>query len=162
MINVYFARPFSEYSPESVKAYYRNIISGIKELKLDKVIYPIVPLSVYETDPDTNTIGNQPGLIPELSDRAIVEKDFFMIRRSDIIVADLTFSGAAIGTTMEIAYAHANNKHIVLLYDKDRPVHIFYTGLAHLKYPVHKIDPDQKTTYIKPVLKYLKTLAHTS
>jgi len=65
---------------------------------------------------------------------SVFKRDTFDVRRSDIIVADLTGIGMrSVGTLFELGYAHAMGKMIIALVDKPpkgKKYHPFISGCA--------------------------------
>lgn len=71
---------------------------------------------------------------PVATDRAILGRDRWMVKKADIVFAN--FLGAkrvSIGSMMELAWAHDHGKHVVIAMEKDNiHRHAFVTGCADI------------------------------
>lgn len=78
--------------------------------------------------------------IPEVTDKAIYERDLWWVRSCDVLFADLTVHAGkvSVGTMFEMAWAAQLGKHVIVAMEKDAQSpyhHPFIYGAAHVVFP---------------------------
>jgi hypothetical protein len=131
MLKIYLAHPITGLSFEQVEDYYSQ---AVRELGgVYDILYPIVAKGYLRNEATLKASGYE---FPPSTDNAIVGRDHWMVHTCDVFFADLTGAQrVSIGAVMELAWAKAYNKHIVLAMEPDNVhAHAFVKSSAHIVY----------------------------
>lgn len=115
-MRIYLARPISGCSFEEVVGYYEATVQSLKGYGYD-VLYPMCGKNYLRNEIQFKAEGYGQ---PLSTNRAIVGRDRWMVRQSDIVLANLVGSKhVSIGTVSELAWAFDNKKHVIIVMEKD-------------------------------------------
>lgn len=110
-MKIYLAKPISGTSYEATNSYFENTAAALEKLGF-KVLSPLTGKEHLRTETHLRAHGYA-NLAS--TDHAIIERDFWMLKKADIVYANL--EGApdiSIGTTMELGWAYELRKHTVV------------------------------------------------
>lgn len=110
---VYFAHPISGVSLEVVQQYYDDI-----RKMFGKICFVQTPMDVVaRTDlSERKESFKDPAMVNDV----ITNRDYKFIEGCDVIFANLSkCTRVSIGTVMEIAWAYAHHKYIIIVMDKE-------------------------------------------
>lgn len=115
-MKVYLAGPISGRSYDDVTKTYQE-----KEIRLRNLGYtvlcPMVGKALLQDEKELKASGYTN---PTSTNHAIFERDMWMVKQSDVVLADLTDSiRVSIGTVMELAWASMLEKHTIVVLPKD-------------------------------------------
>jgi nucleoside 2-deoxyribosyltransferase len=116
-LSIYLAGPITGQTGEEVVSRYEEKISILTDFGY--VVYqPMLGKMSLRTEAEFKSGGYEH---PIANDHAIFERDHWMVSISDVILVDLSNSGArtSIGTMMEMAWASHLGKHVVLVMPKE-------------------------------------------
>lgn len=106
---IYLAGPIGGLAFDEIEAKYAEKVKRLE--KYYDVMVPIVAHSCLRGEDGLKTHGF---VNPVISDHAIVERDRWMVTKSDLLLADLAYADrVSIGTMMELAWAHDHGLHTV-------------------------------------------------
>ena len=129
---------------------YDEVIKYYEQLRDDLIKYgmhPFIPMvrKDHMNDPSLPAFGfNEPGS----SDKAITNRDRWLVKNSNIVYANLLDAKrVSIGTCMELAWAYDCGKHIILSIEKTGNLHqhAFVLTAADVIYHTH----EEAMLYIK-------------
>jgi len=148
-MRIYLARPISGCSYSEVVDYYEDTVAVLKGYGYD-VLYPMCGKEYLRNEIEFKAEGYGQ---PLSTNRAIVGRDRWMVRQSDIVFANLAGSThVSIGTVSELAWAFDNKKHVIVVMEKENVHrHAFVLEFADVIF---------ETT--EEALAYLKKLAEGS
>lgn len=114
---IYCAHAMSGLKWEDVEHYYTNVKRDLDALGYF-VLHPMCAKSELKSgkfDPKAEATGN-----PVVNAHGITRRDHWMVRKSDIVFADLTGADEkSIGTISEIATAYELGKHTIVVMEKN-------------------------------------------
>lgn len=133
-MKIYCARPFTGFTKTQILEYY-DYLKGALGGSYDLLI-PMV--AVNAVGPDTKIWRHGKNDIPEISEKAIVARDLWLIEHADIILVDVSeCAGVAIGCVMELAWAKLLGRHTITVMDVGNPHHhAFITETSDVVFPV--------------------------
>lgn len=133
-MKIYLARAMTGKSYDEIKEYYDRF-QDILVSKFGEMISVHCPIACKEKLKGTNKIKahNQEGS-PITTDHAILQRDLWMVARSDIVFVNFTdTTEISIGCCMELAVAHWLRKYtIVVLPKKNIHTHAFVLESADI------------------------------
>ena len=143
-LSIYLAGPITGQTGEEVVSRYEEKMAILSDFGY--VVYqPMLGKMNLRTEVEFKSGGYDH---PIANDHAIFNRDHWMVSISDIILVDLSNSGArvSIGTMMEMAWASHMGKHIVLVMDgTDIHDHAFVRQAATIRF----YDLDAAYDYLK-------------
>lgn len=110
---VYFAHPISGLSLQIVQEYYQSVRD-----RFGTICYVRTPMDVLaRTDlKERKESIKDPGMYNDV----ITNRDYGFVRECDVIFANLSkCTRPSIGTIMEIAWAYAHHKYIIIVMDEN-------------------------------------------
>jgi nucleoside 2-deoxyribosyltransferase len=112
LMRVYLARPITGCTYEEVVAYYVETIALLRGFGFE-VLFPMCGKNYLRSE----TVFKSEGYVQPLStNRAIVGRDRWMVKQSDIVLANLSGSRqVSIGTVCELAWAFDAGKHVLVV-----------------------------------------------
>ena len=129
-LKVYIAGIITGAKTGDVFNYFDNMKKTLEDFGYD-VFTPVAGKDMCRTE--KNPFGSQQKIeIPQLTNHAIVERDRWMVKNSDIIFCDLSGKDtASIGCTAELAWAHDNGVHSVVILPEEHVMrHAFILEMA--------------------------------
>lgn len=129
---IYCAGPITGLSYDEVTSYYQKVFYRLKEAGYD----PLCPLCGKEYLKNETNLKASGYSYPLSTNHAIIERDRWMVKKSSIILINLfAAKKVSIGTMMELAWAHDNGIHTVLVMEKDNiHEHAFVFEAADVHY----------------------------
>jgi len=129
-LRVYVAGIISGGKPEDVFNYFDSMKSTFEEFGYD-VFSPLTGKGVLRTTKEFMSHGYTN---PVSTNHAIVERDRWMVKNSDVIFCDLSGKDtASIGCTAELAWAHDNGVHSVVILPEEHAMrHAFILEMADI------------------------------
>lgn len=114
---IYLVHPMSGLKYDEVEKYYTDVKTKLEALGYH-VLHPMVAKKLLQGankfDPKANHRGS-----PIVTPHAITRRDHWMVRKSDIVFADLTGSkDKSIGSISEISSAYELGKHTIGIMEK--------------------------------------------
>lgn len=132
-LTIYLACSISGQNTDNIENYYLQT-----ESILTKLGYNIFHCYQAKNGIKPNTIMSKQELFhdPTLSDTAILYRDNWMVRKADIIFANLlNTKNVSIGSVAELAWAWDHHKHIVLCMQEDSMHnHAFIRAMSPIRY----------------------------
>jgi nucleoside 2-deoxyribosyltransferase len=117
-MRIYLAHQITGLSYDVVRDYYGKLSERMYELGLE-VLCPMTAKGTLRTEIEFKSEGYG---TPVSCNHAIFERDQWMVRNCDIILADLTgMERASIGCCMEMAWASLLGKHSIVVMEKSNP-----------------------------------------
>jgi len=117
-LTVYLAHPISGLSYDEVMDYYSRMEKYLQRLGYD-TLCPMRGKAYLRNEKELRPGGYQQ---PVSTNHAIVERDAWMVRKADIILADLVGArSVSIGCMMELAWAHLLGKHTLVILEEENP-----------------------------------------
>jgi nucleoside 2-deoxyribosyltransferase len=131
MLKIYYARPISGCSPQTVFDEYENAIRLFDGATVLTARACNVPLRFVR-----DKLPSGARFHPATSDHAIVKRDYWMVNQADLVYVDLLFAKkVSIGCMMELAWAHQLGKHTVVVLEKDNiHDHAFVLETADMRF----------------------------
>ena len=132
-IKIYCCAAISGRDYDEVVGYYEQLRSDLTAYGLE----PMIPMVRKDHD---NTMPAHGQYAPESSDKAITNRDKWMVKSSDIVYANLLGAKhVSIGTCMELAWAYDSGRHIILAMEKHGNLHqhAFINTMADVVYDKH-------------------------
>jgi len=144
-MRLYLARPITGCSYGGVASYY-----ALMKAQLEgqfRVLSPMTAKGFLRTEKRFKAEYNDH---PVSTNHAIIERDRWMVKRADVLYANLVGSqDVSIGTVMELAWGHDNGIHTIIAMEKDNPhYHAFVLEAGDIVFESHE-----------EALAYLKELA---
>lgn len=135
-MEIYLARPISGRSYDEVMKYYFTAVKALENRGFD-VLCPMTGKTYLRTELEFKAHGYDE--YPTSTNHAIMERDRWMVKKADIIYANLSNSDrVSIGTMMELAWAHDHGKHsIVVMEDGNVHQHAFVLEAADIVFKTH-------------------------
>ena len=129
-LKVYIAGIISGGKPKDVFKYFDDMAKTLKDFGY-YVFSPLTGKGVLRTEKVFRSHGY---INPISTNHAIVERDRWMVKNSDIIFCDLSGGDiVSIGCTAELAWAHDNGVHsVVVLPEKHVMRHAFILEMADI------------------------------
>lgn len=113
---IYLVHPMSGLNWKDVEKYYTNVITKLEKMGY-LVLHPMCAKGML-SGKKFNSKGEEKGN-PIVIPHAIVRRDIWMVKESDIVFADLTSAKEkSIGSISEIAVACSEGKHVVGVMEK--------------------------------------------
>ncbi len=146
MLKIYYARPISGCSPQTVLDGYKNaarLFDGATVLTAHTCNVPLR----FVRDKFPSGARFHPGT----SDHAIVKRDYWMVNQADLVYVDLMGAErVSIGCMMELAWAHQLGKHTVVALEKDNiHDHVFVLETADMRFT----SEGQAIKYVQDMIK---------
>lgn len=140
---IYLARPISGCSGEEVLNWYDENVSKLIKMGFD-VASPMTGKGHMRTELEFKAEGYGTAVS---SNHAIYQRDKWMVVNSDIVLCYLCSSKrVSIGAMHEIAWAAFNNKHVIVVMEKDNiHRHAFVLESASIVFETM----DEALTYLK-------------
>ena len=135
-LRVYCVHPISGLSFKQVVDYYSRVVPALEHLGYN-VFHPMIGKMYLQTEGSIKSEGYDN---PLSKDHAIMGRDHWMVRTSDIIYANLLGAKiVSIGSCMELAWAYDRGKHTVVVMEKNNPHrHAFVLEAAHIVFETEK------------------------
>ena len=133
MTTIYLAGPISGKSYHEVVSRYAVKIQELRKMGY-RTLSPMTAKGYLRNDVKLKAVGYDN---PVSTNHAIVNRDKWMVEKSDIVLADLTNAvEVSIGTVMELAWAFHFGKHvIVIMGESNIHQHAFVLEAAHIVFP---------------------------
>lgn len=110
---VYFAHPISGLSLQIVQEYYQSVRD-----RFGAICYVRTPMDVIARTDLKERKESFKG--PGMTNDVITNRDYGFVRECDVIFANLSkCTRPSIGTIMEIAWAYAHHKYIIIVMDEN-------------------------------------------
>ena len=120
-LKIYTARPISGCDYEEIETYYYDLERILLRCKYI-VLCPMTGLDYLRIKKVMDAVGypNHPGA----TEKAIVSRDKWLVKMSDVVLVDLSSAKeVSIGCIFELAWAHDNGKHTVVVMGEDNVHH---------------------------------------
>jgi nucleoside 2-deoxyribosyltransferase len=149
IMRIYLARPISGCGYDEVVNYYQETVLKLQTWGYE-VLFPMCGKEYLRNEVQFKAEGYGQ---PLSTNRAIVGRDRWMVRQSDIVFANLVGAKTvSIGTVCELAWAFDNKKHVILAMEQGNiHRHAFVLEFADVLFE-----------NAKDALAYLKKLAEGS
>jgi nucleoside 2-deoxyribosyltransferase len=146
-MKIYCARPISGCTADEVFDYYQNITKTLKKMGYE-VLVPMYGKSELRTEVKFKAYDYRS---PISTNKAIIERDHWMVCQCDLIFANLCNSKiVSIGTVMELAWAHHMHKHsVVTMEDNNIHQHAFMLEASDVLYD----SMDAALLYLEDLIK---------
>ena len=133
-MKIYLAGPISGQSYDQVVSKIHSIRKHLEKFGYT-VFHPMTGKGNLRTEIKFKSVGYDG--IPASSNHAIYERDQWMVRQCDVILADLSNSTrVSIGTMFELAWAAILGKHSLVVLDADNiHDHAFVLEAADIVFP---------------------------
>jgi len=127
-LRVYVAGIITGTTPEDAFSYFDGIKKILEDFGYD-VFTPMAGKDELRVESIFNPEGHK---LPQATKHAIVERDRWMVKNSNIIFCDLSGKDtASIGCTAELAWAHDNGIHSVVILPENHVMrHAFILEMA--------------------------------
>lgn len=140
-MTVYIAGPISGLSYDEVVQRYKCQVHDFESMGYS-VLFPLLGKGYLRNETTFKATGYK---TPVSTNRAIVSRDHWMVKQSDILFADFTqgHDRVSIGTISEIAWGFELGKHIVIVLPDDNiHHHAFVTDQANIVFKTtdHAMD----------------------
>ena len=141
-MKIYLARPISGCDYDEVVSYYRKT-SVILKARGYEVMHPMVAKNLLRGE---NRIKPSGYTAPLCTDHAILERDRWMVQRSDVVMMNLLGARrVSIGCVAELAFGHVYGKYNVVLMEKENlHRHAFVLDMASIIFETE----DEALTYL--------------
>ena len=129
-LRVYVAGIITGLTAEEVFKYFDSAKKTLEDFGYD-VFTPVAGKDMCRVE-KRKFASQQKSKIPQLTNHAIIERDRWMVKNSDIIFCDLSGKDtASIGCTSELAWAHDNGVHSVVILPEEHVMrHAFILEMA--------------------------------
>lgn len=146
---IYLARPMAGFPVDEITQYFKNVKAELEPLGY--VVYnPMTGKEAIKFD-DPEKIKAHGYDYPLATDHAITRRDMWMVNQADIVYANFSDSDkVSIGTCMEIAWAYAAGKNVVMVLPNDNVhCHAFIHECATVIFR----SPEEAMLYLKQLAK---------
>jgi hypothetical protein len=142
-MKIYVAHPITGLSYEEISEYYTDVIEFLRFFDYE-VMTPLCGKGYLRTEKTLKSTGLKQ---PLYTDHAIIERDRWMVTRSDVVYLNLMNAKTiSIGCLMELAWAHDHGIHAVVAMEPDNiHRHAFVLEAADIILESHK----QALDYLK-------------
>jgi len=114
---IYCGRPITGCSGKEIFDYYRRVYRRLTGIGYD-VLIPMVKKEFVRYLPSISSMGYEDK--PAATSQAIVSRDLWMVRYCDIFLLNLLRAKRiSVGAMFELAVAHEQRKHVVLVMEPD-------------------------------------------
>lgn len=114
-LTIYCARPMSGRTRDEIIVYYKRVGARLSDAGF-KVFTPVYGKGYLRNLVSTAALDRR---APVVTDRALKQRDQWMVRNSDVIFVNLIgATQVSIGSVMELAWADVFGVHSVLVLDK--------------------------------------------